>query len=256
MNGKSVKYEKFTVRLLKKDDVSSMFFLAKEIYNNLGEKEQTFIRKHENPSYFKNAVQDPSMAFIGVFHQNRLVAMSYIKVCKNRDVFNSEIPHQSTTAFENNRSVATFGGDCVLPAYRGNKFNQCMVAIRLKMAEKQNCMEVYSIIDRNNINNLPPYFTNNFKLISASIDPSDNGPIYTMRSNLKEKKHIQTVGIVTTFVHATNKKMIDKLLIQNMQGIDFNPATGIIKFIPTTQLIQTRKPILKPAYMRGELNYV
>lgn len=258
MNGKSVKHEQFSVRLLKKEDVSSMFSLAQEIYNTLGAEEQTFIRKHENASYFENAVKDPTMAFIGVFHQNKLIAMSYIKICKNREIFNDEIPNQDTNAFKNNQKVATFGGDCVLPTYRGNRLNQCMVSIRLKLAERLKCREVYSIIDRNNVNNLTPYFANNFKLIAAGIDPSDNGLIYTMRSFLNHQKHlIYTPKTTRLFVPINNKGAIENLIFQGYQGICYHPKNKSLEFTTSTQPIQIRKNIItRVSQQRKVLTYV
>jgi hypothetical protein len=62
-----------------------------------------------------------------------------------------------------------------------------MVSIRTQMAKQMGCQEAYSIIDRNNLNNLTPYFANQFLLISSGIDPTDNGPIYTMKINLNQR---------------------------------------------------------------------
>ncbi len=253
-DGIEVENASFHVRLLKKQDASKMFTLSQEIYHALRPEEQTFIRKHDDISYYENIVNDNTTKFMGVFHNGTLIGMSYIKVCSDKETFLNEIPNQETSAFENNKKVATFGGDCVLPAYRGNKINQIMVSIRSQIAKQMGCQEAYSIIDRNNVNNLTPYFANQFLLISSGIDPTDNGPIYTMKINLSQRdsRHTQ-IPTQLAFVRVSDQKGIDDLLNHNFQGTNYDPASQVMEFIKKPTLIRSQKFVLTPHHQQRKV---
>ncbi len=257
-DGSEMKDTSFHVRLLKKDDALKMFALSQKIYLALKPEEQTFIRKHSDVSYYQNASRDKASAYIGVFHEGVLIGMSYLKICTDAQTFSNEIPNQSTQAFSTNKFVATFGGDCVLPDYRGNKLNQIMVQIRTEIAKKMGCQEAYSIIDCNNVNNLTPYFANQFSLISSGIDPTDNGPIYTMKIGLKKShpfNHFTPTQI--TFAPVTDTKRIKELLGQNFQGVRYDPLHQVMKFVRTPTLIRTQNLVLTPhQHQRKALQYV
>lgn len=257
-DGHEIKDASFHVRLLKKEDALKMFSLSQKIYSSLKPEEKTFIHKHEDVSYYKNVTNDNSIAYMGVFHKGVLIGMSYIKICADSQTFSNEIPNQFSQAFNNHKFVATFGGDCVLPAYRGNKLNQIMVQIRKELAQKIGCQEAYAIIDRNNINNLTPYFANHFSLISSGIDPTDNGPIYTMQIGLK-KTNTRSINTPTQFAFAPvkDKDRIDDLLKQNFQGVRYDTLYQIMEFVRKPTLIYTQKRVLAThPQQRKDLQYV
>lgn len=257
-DGHEIKEASFHVRLLKKEDALKMFALSQKIYSSLKPEEKTFIHKHEDISYYKNITDDRSMAYMGVFHKGTLIGMSYIKICADLQTFSNEIPNQTSQAFDDNSFVATFGGDCVLPAYRGNKLNQIMVRIRKELAQKIGCQEAYAIIDRNNINNLTPYFANHFSLISSGIDPTDNGPIYTMQIGLKRSNtgRIRTPSQFT-FASVKDKERIDNLLAQNFQGVRYDTLCQMMEFVRKPTLIHTQKRVLVThPQQRKDLQYV
>ncbi len=255
-DGKDVKDAFFHIRLLKKEDAYQMLSLSKTIYASLKPEEQTFIHKHEDISYYKSALQDKANTYIGVFYHGQLIGMSYIKICKNSATFESEIPNQQTNAFFQNKKVAAFAGDCVLPGFRGNRLNQLMVAIRKELAKIEGCQSAYSIIDQNNINNLTPYFSNHFRLISSGIDPTDGGKIYTMRALLQKETVPTFNNLAQASVNIANKKGIIELLAQNYQAIAYDQQTKMIKFTKTSFLILSRNRIFRNTYTRGEHCYV
>lgn len=170
----------FVIKPLTKEDTDEMCKLSQEVYSHLRKDEKTFIHQHDN-RHFSSVFNQQDIHYIGVFHNAKLIAMSYIKICQNEKSFFEEIPSDAPPKISPDYSVATFGGDCVHPDFRGNGLNQLMVNFRLHQAKKNGCSLSYSIIDRHNQWNMTPYFNNGFCMISSGIDPNDQGKIAVMR---------------------------------------------------------------------------
>ncbi len=244
----------FCIRFLNKADANDMFHLSLEIYKNLGPDEQKFLHKHESVDFYKNVFSNPNIAYIGIFHQNRLIGLSYLKVCKNALEVAKEIP-EACLKMPKNQSVAILGGDCVLPTFRGNKLNQLMVQIRKNIARKLNIPYAVSIIDRNNHRNLSPYFLNNFQLTAAGIDPSDDGSIYVMQASLMPQKVISHQKGAFVRIHSLDE--IEQLLSQGYQGIHFNARNGILELaLPTQKSQRETHPVPFLCKTRGAYSYV
>lgn len=223
--GKEIPKTPFFIRPLTKENAKEMAHLSQEIYQHLKEDEQCFIHKHSQ-EYYHQIFKNTDVSFIGVFANNRLIAMSYLKICQDKKTFESEIPGFQEQSFAMGETVGTLGGDCVHPDYRGNKINQMMIEYRMAMAKEKNCQSVYSIIDRHNHWNMPPYFNNRFQMLSCGIDPSDGGEIAVMRYAPSQPVRIgKEINIPTTHFET-----IDTLLENNFVGCEYNAKTKTITF--------------------------
>ena len=206
--------------------------LSAEIYRHLGSGEECFIHKHET-SYYEKALQNAEAKYIGVFVGDRLIAMSYMKICRNHQEFSDEIPNSPLNFFTSkNTQIAALGADSVLPAYRGNNLNQIMIDYRLELAKNLHCTGAASIIDRSNHWNMPPYFNNGFKMYATAIDPADGGKIALMHHNLKNKEHTPQRGVNVPF---NSFNLIDKLLTRGYVGCGYNKDTATLTFVQTAQ---------------------
>lgn len=177
---KSFQVTSFSVRPLGENDTDEMCKLSQDVYAYLRKDEKTFIHQHDE-AYFRSVFNQKNVHYIGVFHQAKLIAMSYVKICRDEKSFVEEIPSATPPMISADSPVATFGGDCVHPDFRGLGLNQLMVDFRLHQAQKNACLSSYAIIDRHNQWNMPPYFKNDFCMVSSGIDPSDQGKIAVMR---------------------------------------------------------------------------
>ncbi len=231
----------FIIRRLNSGDVAAMSELSAQIYQHLGAGEECFIHKHDQ-TYYQNIINTPDYEYIGVFHGKNLIAMSYLHICRNHSDFCDEIPGCPRNFFNTpNDKLAAFGGDSVLPAYRGNSLNQIMISYRMERAASQDCQGVASIIDRHNHWNMPPYFNNGFSMIGTATDPSDNGKIAIMHHNLCREEKQTSHGIAVPF---NRLNVIDNLLAKGYIGGAYNPQTASISFVlPSPQRNQNRQPL-------------
>ena len=203
--------------------------LSSVIYSYLGKGEECFIHKH-NSNYYQKIFDNKDITYIGVFVGQQLIGMSYIYNCDNMQKLNSEIPNSPINFFEKNPDMraVSLGADSVHPDYRGNNLNQIMIQYRLNLARHHGYSDVFSIIDRKNHWNMPPYFTNGFKMFASSTDPSDGGKIALMHHSLKERSiHFQS-GVNVSY---DNFAHIDTLLARGFIGTSYNNQTKTINFV-------------------------
>lgn len=246
----------FVVRPLFSYDAAKMGELSSTIYQNLKEDEKCFIHQHDS-DYFKSIFNQKDVMYIGVFYNSELIAMSYLRICRDSKTFASEIPLQQPLKITPQRPVASFGGDCVHPNFRGNRLNQLMINFRLLQAKKKGCIETYSIIDRHNHWNMTPYFNNSFCMFASSIDPADDGQIAIMRHFENQQLDTKTRPESTPFHHFDK---IDDLLKRNFVAYHYNPRTQHLVFarpIPI-QISHSNKflQIISAKNRQGEHAYV
>lgn len=235
-NGRQIADVPFFIYPLSKKHASQMAQLSKEIYQHLKKEEQCFIHKRE-AAYFENIFNQPDISFIGIFCENKLIGMSYLRTCSDKQTFQEEIPDFSAQTFLNNEKIGTLGGDCVHPDFRGNGLNQLMIEYRLEMAKEKGCSAVYSIIDRHNHWNMTPYFNNRFQMLSCGIDPADGGKIAIMRYRAMQPKRIGNMVCVPT--HHFEK--IDQLIQNDFVGETYNPKTREIVFTRPADPVHIKK---------------
>ncbi len=229
MNGEKLTYRpRFYIRPLQNTDVKEMSILSDKIYQKLKKEEECFIHKH-NQSYYEETLKNPNIHFIGVFVGTQLIGMSALYVCENTKALTNEIPGIPNHLLQryNNTLSGALGGDCVLPAFRGNNINQSMIAYRMELAKQMNCQQVFSIIDRNNHWNMAPYFNNRFKMFASAIDPSDNGKISLMYHHFDSQTQIATERIPVSY---TQFEKIDCLLANGYIGKTYDAPTQTIIF--------------------------
>ena len=223
----------FIIRPLNRNDAEEMSNLSATIYSNLGKGEECFIHHHDK-EYYNNIFADRDIHYIGVFAGSKLVGMSYIRLCHDRNCFDEEIPNSPVDFFDGGRTslVATMGADCVHPAYRGNQLNQTMIQCRLELALSLGCSDAFSIIDRNNRWNMPPYFNNGFNMYASTIDPSDNGKIALMHNDLLNTRQSDGRGISVPY---NRLDLIDGLMEKGYIGNGYDAKSGKIKFVLNNQ---------------------
>ena len=214
------------IRPLSFCDVHKMGKLSQEIYAHLQEDEKCFIHQH-NGRYFSSVFNQKDITYIGVFYDSKLIGMSYLRVCKDKERFLEEIPMTSVPEVTSHKPIATFGGDCVHPDYRGNGLNRLMINFRLHLAKKQGCYKTYSIIDRNNRWNMRPYFDNDFCMIDSGIDPSDNGKIAFMCRRTGKQVDVKNSMKSVSFYH---HEQVDYLLQNGYVAHRFNIETQHLVF--------------------------
>lgn len=225
----------FIIRPLNHKDVEAMGELSSEIYNHLGRGEECFIHKHDK-QYYLEAVNRPDLHYLGVFRGEKLIGMSYLRICHNLEEFTEEIPGCHKNFFTTAKSkIATLGADSVLPAYRGNSLNRIMIAYRLELARYLQCQKAASIIDRSNHWNMPPYFKNGFQMFGSAIDPTDGGKIALMSYDLQTQSSVQEQNQVTDIhpkisVPFYRFDLIDKLLANGFIGHHYNVNSATITF--------------------------
>lgn len=237
----------FVVRPLSGFDAPKMVELSTQIYNSLNENEKCFIHQHDQ-NYFRSVFNQKDISYIGIFHNSELIAMSYLRICRDNNSFSQEIPMARLPKVSPHRPIATFGGDCVHPDYRGNRLNQLMINFRLHQAKKRGCHETYSIIDRHNHWNMTPYFNNDFCMFASSIDPSDNGKIAIMR-HFANQQLDTTSRLESTPFHQFEE--IDSLLRKNFVAYRYNPQTQHLIFARPmpVQIVRHRPNVLTPNNM-------
>lgn len=227
----------FIIRPLNHKDVEAMGELSSEIYNHLGRGEECFIHKHDK-QYYLETVNRPDLHYLGVFRGEKLIGMSYLRICRSLEEFTQEIPGCRQNFFTTAESkIAALGADSVLPAYRGNSLNRIMIAYRLELARHLQCQKAASIIDRSNHWNMPPYFKNGFQMFGSAIDPADGGKIALMSYNLQAPKSVpeqeqnQTASIQPKISVPFNRfDIIDKLFAKGFIGCGYNKQNGSITF--------------------------
>lgn len=223
----------FIIRPLNRNDAEEMGNLSATIYSNLGKGEECFIHRHDK-EYYHQIFDNENIHYIGVFAGSKLIGMSYIHLCHDRESFDDEIPNSPVDFFEGGRTslVATMGADCVHPAYRGNQLNQTMIQCRLELASSLGCSDAFSIIDRNNRWNMPPYFNNGFNMYASTIDPSDNGKIALMHNDLHNTRQSDGRGISVPY---NRLDLIDGLMAKGYIGNGYDAKSGKIKFVLNNQ---------------------
>lgn len=223
----------FTIRPLNRADAKEMENLSATIYSNLGKGEESFIHRHDK-EYYHEVFDNKNIHYIGVFAGSKLIGMSYIHLCHDKESFDDEIPGSPVDFFEAGRTslVAAMGADCVHPEYRGNQLNQAMIQCRLELAADLGCSDAFSIIDRNNHWNMSPYFNNGFNMYATAVDPSDNGKIALMHHNLGNRRLSNSNGISVPY---DRLNLIDSLLAKGYVGNGYDPKSGNIKFVLNRQ---------------------
>ena len=219
---------KFVVRMLSRTDVEDMSKLSSLIYSHLNKGEECFIHKN-SAEYYHQVFDNEDIMYIGAFVGSKLVGMSYICVCDNEKKLESEIPNNPVKLFdtETNKLAVSLGGDCVHPSYRGNGLNQVMIQYRLNLAKAIGCTDAFSIIDRNNQWNMPPYFKNGFNMFACTIDPADGGKIALMHHNITSKNNILKASIKVPY---SNFAQIDMLLSRGFIGCSYDKKDKTIEF--------------------------
>ncbi len=227
----------FIIRPLSKNDAKEMGNLSETIYQHLTKGQECFIHKHDK-EYYNNIFNNSSIHYIGVFVGSKLVGMSYIRLCNNKESLDDEIPNSPTDFFERDgfNLAAALGADSVHPDYRGNHLNQIMIGCRLEYANEFGCSGAFSIIDRNNRWNMSPYFNNGFHMFATTVDPSDGGQIALLHHNMNESKEKSSNGINIPY---NRFDLIDNLLDRGYIGNGFENESGFIKFVPTGRTIRT-----------------
>lgn len=223
----------FYVRPLSINDAEAMGNFSKTIYENLRAGEECFIHKHTK-EYFHQIFQDSNICYIGVFAGKNLIGMSYIKICKNDAELQNELPNSNYDFFNSDRNkgktvVASFGGDSVLPEYRGNNLNTIMINYRIEEARRQGCTDCTSIVDRNNKWNMRPYFNCWFNLFETAIDPSDGGKISLLHKPIKNETVLSCFKARVSLPY-DRLELIDKIIQKGFIGIEFNAKTAEVTF--------------------------
>ena len=239
----------FVIRPLNRDDAKEMGNLSATIYQHLSKGEECFIHKHDQ-EYYNNIFDDGNMHYIGVFAGTKLIGMSYIRLCNDQKSLDDEIPNSPTDFFSRDdfNLAAALGADSVHPDYRGNRLNQIMIQCRLEYAKEFGCSGAFSIIDRNNRWNMPPYFNNGFHMFAATVDPSDGGQIALLHHNMKEEKDKSNNGIRIPY---NRFDLIDGLLDKGYIGSGFESDSGYIKFVPTRRTFRNNNHIINFAISKG-----
>ena len=233
---------KYYIRPLNINDAEKMDALSEKIYNNLKTGEECFIHKHSKEYYF-NVFQNKNIHYIGVFIGEHLVAMSYLKLCYNKEELQEELPNSSYDffdAYKDNVKIASFGADSVLPSYRGNSLNSIMINYRLEQASQYKCTDCTSIVDRNNRWNMAPYFTNRFNLFSTAVDPSDGGIISLLHKPMGEDTVLSNNKTRITLPY-NRFELIDNLIKKGFIGIDFDKTNANVTFAHSTYYSATTK---------------
>ena len=218
----------FILRSLSCYDIQKMAQLSDAIYAGLKPEEACYIHRHDL-SYYEEALKQADVHYIGVFVGKELVAMSSLTLCRDRKTFNQEIPGCQYDVFhKGSYVVAALGGDCVLPAFRGNKLNQIMIDFRVERARKEGCTHAFSIVDRHNHWNMTPYFSNGFTMFSSAIDPSDNGQIALMQRPLRTNVWYGKSKLTAS---CCDFDRIDVLLNNGYVGHAYDSQTNQISFV-------------------------
>lgn len=223
----------FHVRPLNIGDAEAMGDFSKTIYENLRKGEECFIHKHSK-EYFHQIFQNQNIRYIGAFVGKNLIGMSYMKICRNNSELQDELPNSNYDFFNPNRNngktiVASFGGDSVLPEYRGNNLNTIMINYRLEEAHHQGCTDCTSIVDRNNKWNMRPYFNCWFNLFETSIDPSDGGKISLLHKPI-ENETVLSCFKARIALPYDRLELIDKIIQKGFIGIEYNAKTTEVTF--------------------------
>lgn len=223
----------FYIRPLNADDAEIMSTFSKTIYENLRKGEECFIHKHTK-EYFHQIFQNQNIRYIGIFAGKNLIGMSYIRICMNNAELQNELPNSNYDFFNSSRNngetkVASFGGDSVLPEYRGNNLNTIMINYRIEEAQRQGCTDCTSIVDRNNKWNMRPYFSCLFNLFETAIDPSDGGKISLLHKPIK-KDTVLSCFKVKIAIPYNRLELIDKMIQKGFIGIEFNSETSAVTF--------------------------
>lgn len=177
----------YHIRKLSMQDIPAMVELSSCIYQSLGEGQECFIHQHDR-AYYEQMMKNPRMHFVGAFNGRQLIAMSYVRIVRSRKELFEEFPTKNNAFLGKDFQVACLGADSVHPLYRGNKINENMIRFRMKLAELLGVSDFVSIIDRKNVWNMRPYFSNDFAMMGADVDPSDGGDIALMHRRLSAKK--------------------------------------------------------------------
>lgn len=217
----------FVLRSLSVFDVQKMADLSEKIYAKLRPEESCYIHRH-NLTYYEDSLKHRDMHYIGIFVGTELIAMSSLKLCRDKETFNQEIPGCYDDMFADGQVVAALGSDCVLPAFRGNRLNQIMIDFRISKARQLGCTHAFSIVDRHNHWNMTPYFSNGFTMFSSAVDPSDNGQIALMQRHLCSKVWYSKTQITAP---CYDFDRIDALLNNGYVGCAYNAQTNRISFV-------------------------
>ena len=216
------------IRNLSPEHITLMEDFSQKIYSTLADNEQTYIHHHKR-DYYEKSFQKWDQ-YLWIFDKNKLIWMSNIILCNDKESFDAEVPCSSCNFFENNpqTKIAVFWSDSVLPEYRGQGLNKQMVQWGITLAKEIWCTLAASIVDRHNIKNFSPYFKNGFHMYGTGIDPEDGGAIALMYRRITE----QSLGTQSVqVVNYLDFSKIDNLLQQWYQGIYYNTQSGFITFV-------------------------
>ena len=111
------------------------------------------------------------------------------------------------------------------------------------MAQKLGCTDAAAIIDRHNHWNMPPYFSNSFKMFASGIDPADGGSIALLHHNLTTpaKSESFQIGITVPYQRFT---LIDNLLAKGFVGQNYNRQNAGITFVPSKEYTRPSNQLL------------
>lgn len=236
----------FILRPLNPDDVEAMGLLSEKIYENLRQGEECFIHKHAK-EYYYDVFRNPNIKYSGVFVGSKLIGMSYLKICENAGQLQDELPDAKYDFFRTGRNngknlIASFGSDSVLPEYRGNSLNAVMVSYRLKQAERMNCTDCTSIVDRKNRWNMAPYFSCRFNLFATAVDPSDGGKISLLHKPVG-KETVLSCFPPRISLPFERLEQIDRMLSKGFIGVSFDKEKGEVVFAHSSYYTDRRENI-------------
>ncbi len=223
----------YYIRPLNVKDAEAMGALSENIYNNLREGEECFIHKHSK-EYYYDVFANPKLNYIGVFVGSRLVGMSYLKICDNKEELQDELPNAEYDFFNADRNygnsrIASFGADSVLPAYRGNALNTVMIEYRMQQARRFGCTDCTSIVDRSNLWNMTPYFACRFNLFQTAVDPSDGGKISLLHKPV-ERETVLSCFKTRVSLPFDRFELIDNLISKGFIGVEFDRKKKEVTF--------------------------
>ncbi len=218
----------YHMRRLSRQDVDAMASLSAVIYGALAKGQECFIHKHDR-AYYEQMMNNPKMHFVGAFNGRQLIAMSYVRIVNSRKELFEEFPSSNISFLGRDFQAACLGADSVHPDYRGNSINANMIHFRLKYAGHLGVKDCLSIIDRENIWNMRPYFANDFVMMGADVDPSDGGNIALMHRRLGAKAAYNKDNYVE--VPFDHFGLLNKMFAYRRVAVGYNSQTRSLRMV-------------------------
>lgn len=236
---KSEKLEKpmhFYIRPLKREDSHAMADLSFCIYENLREGQECFIHKHDK-KYYQTVFDDANIQYVGAFIGKSLIGMGRICLIETEAELAAELPGHNLDFKD--RKIAAFGDESVHPDFRGNNLNTHMVDYRMDLAKSLGVDDCVSIIDRKNVWNMSPFFSNGFSMFGSAIDPADNGKISLMHRALDRPVEINANNF--EIMRFDELGQVDRILNSGKVGVKYMPESQSLVFVETSHYKNMRR---------------